>query len=89
MNLNPSYDNSTTDNLSDYNDWGNISIIFNRQWSGQSTRTINDFSNSNKHKQVKIPKYSTNIIWHDKQPVAKEYTPNKKFFQTLRKLMNP
>ena len=89
MNLNPDYDNSTTDNLSDYNDWGNISIIFNLKWSGQSSRTLNDFSNSNKHNQVKIPKYSTNIIWHDKQPVAKEYAPNQKFFQTLHKLMNP
>ena len=49
---------------------------------------INDFSNSNKRNQVKIPKYSTDTIWHDKQPVAKEYAPNQKFFQTLRKLMN-
>jgi hypothetical protein len=89
MNLNPDYDNTTTDNLTDYNDWGNISIIFNQEWSGQSSRTLNDFPNSNKHNQVKIPKYSTNIIWHDKQPVAKEYAPNQKFFQTLRKLLNP
>ncbi len=89
MNLNPDYDNSATGTLSDYNDWGNISIIFNQKWSGQFSRTLNDFSNSNKRNQVKIPKYSTDTIWHDKQPVAKEYAPNQKFFQTLRKLMNP
>ena len=81
--------NTTSDNLSDYNDWGNISIIFNQQFSGWFSRTLNDFSNSNKLNQVKIPKYATNIIWNDKQPVAKEYAPNQKFFQTLRKLMNP
>ena len=49
FNLNAKSDadsNTNSDTLTDYNDWANITIVFNETYSGQ-TRSLRNFSESN------------------------------------------
>ena len=79
--LNPKDDagsNTSTDTLTDYNDWGNITIIHNQTWSGQ-TRTLRNFAESNYDNKIILdPTYD------DLQPITDEITPTKAFFEKIK-----
>jgi len=86
MNLNPEYDstsNTSTDNLTDYNDWGNITIIHNQTYSGQQTRSFRNFYDSNFDNQVVL-----DPTYNDRQPIAEETPPSPEFFKRLNEVMS-
>ena len=82
IDLNPKDDsgsNTSTDTLTDYNDWANITIVFNETYSGQ-TRSLRNFSESNYNNEVIL-----HPIYDHLQPVAEEFDPPKSFFEELNK----
>ena len=82
IDLNPKDDagsNTSTDTLTDYNDWANITIVFNETYSGQ-TRSLRNFSESNYNNEVFL-----HPIYDHLQPVAEEFDPPKSFFEELNR----
>ena len=82
IDLNPKDDggsNTSTDTLTDYNDWANITIVFNETYSGQ-TRSLRNFSESNYNNEVIL-----HPIYDHLQPVAEEFDPPKSFFEELNR----
>ena len=69
--------NTSTDTLTDYNDWANITIVFNETYSGQ-TRSLRNFYESNYNNEVIL-----HPIYDHLQPVAEEFDPPKSFFEEL------
>ncbi len=66
--------------ITDYNDWGNINLLFQRGFSGSNTGSFLVYSASNAPDESEL---AIERVGDDRAPIADEYSPSADFFKAL------
>lgn len=66
--------------ITDYDDWSNINLLFQRGFSGSNTGSFLTYSTSNAPDESEL---IVERVGDDRAPVAQEYAPSAEFFEAL------
>jgi len=68
--------------ITDYDDWGNINLLFQRSFSGSNHGSFSIYSSSDAPDESEL---MIERVGDDRSPVAEEFSPPPEFFEALHK----
>ena len=66
--------------ITDFDDWSNINLLFQRSFSGSNTGSFSTYSTSNTPDESEL---IIERVGDDRAPIAQEYAPPAEFFEAL------